>query len=142
MKSVAVGILIKDGQVLACQRKRTVRYPLKWEFPGGKIEPGESAREAVIRELEEELAIAAVPDRVLLTHDWTYREGAQDPAHEAHFQVTYFLIHQFTGEIQNRTFESVCWVTPAELQRMDILEGNREAIGLLLKQQAHEPTCP
>jgi 8-oxo-dGTP diphosphatase len=139
MKSVAVGIVMKGGQVLACQRKGTVRYPLKWEFPGGKIEPGESAREAVIRELNEELAIDAVPGPVLLTHEWTYGEGAQSPAHEAHFRVTYFLIQSFTGEIQNRTFESLRWVTPAELQQMDILEGNREAVALLLRQRAHEP---
>jgi len=40
MKEVAVGIMVRDGLVLACQRKRTMRYPLKWEFPGGKVEPG------------------------------------------------------------------------------------------------------
>ena len=137
MKRVAVGIIVKDGLVLACQRKKTVRYPLKWEFPGGKIEPGETAREAVIRELQEELAIEAVPDRILLTHDWTYSDGAPSPLHETHFQVTYFLIHAFSGELQNRTFESTRWVSPAELQTMDILEGNRQAVALLLQQPDH-----
>jgi 8-oxo-dGTP diphosphatase len=140
MKNVAVGIIMNNGQVLACQRKRTVRYPLKWEFPGGKIEPGETASEAVVRELQEELGIDAVPDRILLVHDWIYTEGAQSPVHEAHFNVTYFMIHAFTGKPENRTFESIRWVSPEELRSMDILEGNRQAVALLLQQPAHAPS--
>jgi 8-oxo-dGTP diphosphatase len=140
MKNVAVGIIMNNGRILACQRKRTVRYPLKWEFPGGKIEPGETAHEAVVRELQEELGIDAIPDRILLVHDWTYTEGAQSPVHEAHFRVTYFMIHAFTGEPENRTFESIRWVSPGELQSMDILEGNRQAVALLLQQPAHAPS--
>lgn len=142
MKRVAVGIIVKNGQVLACQRKKTVRYPLKWEFPGGKIEPGETAQEALIRELQEELGIEAVPDRILLTQDWTYDDGAQSPLHEAHFQVTYFLVHAYSGEVQNRTFESTRWVSPAQLSMMDILEGNRQAVALLLQQPGHAASQP
>ncbi|HXF99361.1 MAG TPA: NUDIX domain-containing protein, partial [Bacteroidota bacterium] len=46
MKEVSVGILLRNGHVLACQRKRSARYPLKWEFPGGKLEPGETPEDA------------------------------------------------------------------------------------------------
>ena len=59
MKEVAVGIILQDGNVLACQRKRDATYALKWEFPGGKLEPGETPEHALVRELHEELAIHA-----------------------------------------------------------------------------------
>ena len=54
MREVAVGILRGDGKVLACQRRRNAVYPLKWEFPGGKVEAGESPAEALRREVSVE----------------------------------------------------------------------------------------
>jgi 8-oxo-dGTP diphosphatase len=132
MKSVAVGIIMRGGLVLACQRKRSTRYPLKWEFPGGKIEPGENAREALVRELDEELTIDAVPGEEILTHEWTYREGTPDPRRDSTFRVTYFLVRSFSGEPVNLTFETIRWVPVEELASMDVLEGNRSAIALLL----------
>jgi 8-oxo-dGTP diphosphatase len=135
MKEVAVGIIMHQGQVLACQRKRTVRYPLKWEFPGGKLEPGETPRQALIRELREELTIDAEPDGELLTHEWVYHDGTANPENDAAYHVTYFLVPSYGGHISNQSFENIRWVTPAELEHMDILAGNREAVSLLLRRQ-------
>jgi 8-oxo-dGTP diphosphatase len=59
MKRVVAALIIKDDRILACQRTRHQAMPLKWEFPGGKIEDGEQPRDAMRRELEEELGIAA-----------------------------------------------------------------------------------
>jgi 8-oxo-dGTP diphosphatase len=134
MKEVAVGIILQGDNVLACQRKRTVRYPLKWEFPGGKIEPGETAREAVIRELREELDIEAVPDDILLTHEWVYGNGSSGSAGEGRYRVTYFIVRTFSGTPTNITFEDIRWVAPSALLAMDILEGNRQAVALLLER--------
>jgi 8-oxo-dGTP diphosphatase len=132
MKNVAVGIILSDGLVLACQRKRSVRYPLKWEFPGGKIEPGESPRSALIRELKEELEIDADPGALLLTQEWVYPESASPPGSaDGAFRVNYFIVRSFTGEMVNRTFEQIRWVRVDELPEMDVLEGNRPAIALL-----------
>ena len=139
MKHVAVGILLHDGLVLACQRKKTVRYPLKWEFPGGKIEQGETARQALVRELKEELDIDARPDSTLLTHDWTYPDTHPDHEEaERTFRITYFIVHQFSGQPVNRTFEEIRWVTPVELQAMDVLAGNHQAIELLIQQRRRD----
>jgi 8-oxo-dGTP diphosphatase len=138
MKHVAVGILLHNGRVLACQRKDTVRYPLKWEFPGGKIEAHESAREALIRELREELEIDAQPNGILLTHEWIYPEDAADPASDSAFRVTYFLVRHFSGDLHNNTFQEIRWVTPEDLQTMDVLAGNREAIRLLLQRRGQD----
>ncbi len=59
MKRVVAALIVKDDLILACQRTRHQVMPLKWEFPGGKIEEGEQPRDAMRRELEEELGIVA-----------------------------------------------------------------------------------
>lgn len=133
MKRVAVGVIVKDGFVLACQRRRLARYPLKWEFPGGKIEEDESPEEALMRELHEELSIHAFVDRKLFEQDWMYPNGVTDQKRDGAFRVSYFLIRSYTGELVNNAFEAIRWVSPVELLSMDILEGNREAIQVLVR---------
>ena len=56
---VVAAVIEQDGEILVCQRRRGSRHELKWEFPGGKVEPGEEPRAALIRELQEELKIDA-----------------------------------------------------------------------------------
>jgi 8-oxo-dGTP diphosphatase len=131
MKEVAVGIVIQDGQVLACQRKHDAAYPLKWEFPGGKLEEGESPAAALKRELREELGIDARVEREFHRAEWTYPAHASTP-NDGRFRVYYFLVRQFSGLPINHSFEQIRWVTPSELRRMDILEGNREAVEHLI----------
>ena len=131
MKHVAVGILWRDGTVLACQRKRGGAYPLKWEFPGGKIEQGESPQQALVRELREELAIDAVIGDEIHRQSWGY-PGYTPEGGTAVFDVIYFGVGSFTGEPVNRAFEQIRWVSPAALEGMDILEGNREAVRRLV----------
>lgn len=139
MKNVAVGIILRDGEVLACQRKQSARYPLKWEFPGGKTEPGETAEAALVRELREELSIHATIDRLFHTQEWTYEEGVSNPEREGSYRVFYFLIRSFAAEMRNHAFEQTRWVSPKELQSMDILEGNKEAVHLLIEYAKKQP---
>jgi 8-oxo-dGTP diphosphatase len=135
MKEVAVGILRSNGRVLACQRKRNAVYPLKWEFPGGKVERGESPLEALRRELREELGIEATPGVEIYRQEWVYPDGVADPKRDGAFRVFYFLVDQYTGVPENHAFEQIRWVTFAELSRLDILEGNREAVEKLLRDE-------
>ena len=135
MKEVAVGILRGDGKVLACQRRRDAVYPLKWEFPGGKVEAGESPAEALRRELREELGIEATPGAQIHRQEWVYPDGVEDPKKDGSFRVFYFLVDHYTGEPANHAFEVIRWVTFAELRRLDILEGNREAVEILLRDE-------
>jgi len=128
MKEVAVGIIVQQGLVLACQRKADVAYPLKWEFPGGKIEDGESPRQALRRELHEELDIDATIGAEFHRQEWDYSANGASGA----VRVFYLLVDSFRGQIFNRTFQQVRWVSAEELSRMDILEGNRETVNLLI----------
>jgi len=133
MKQVAVGIITKDGRVLVCQRQSAANYPLKWEFPGGKLEPSEVPEHALSRELHEELGVDAVIGPEFHRQEWIYGNSVSDPDNDGAFRVFYFLISSFSGMLTNKAFEQVRWVTPRELQNMDILEGNREAVNLLAR---------
>ncbi len=121
MTKVAVGILRRDGKILACQRKRGGRYELKWEFPGGKVEPGESILQCLARELREELSIGIHSiDRMEILSS-TYDDGGL-------YEVAYCSITGFDGEPKNNVFEELRWVTLQELRSLDNLEGNKDFI--------------
>ena len=124
MTRVAVGILRKDGKVLVCQRKKGGRYELKWEFPGGKVEPGETVLDCLNRELREELSIEmqAIERMELTTAD--YSDGGR-------FEVAYCSISEFIGEPINNVFEEIRWATLDELRTLDILEGNKDFVARL-----------
>lgn len=134
MRDVAVGILVRDGRILACQRKASARYGLKWEFPGGKIEAGESAHDALDRELHEELAIHVVHAESFHTQEWTYPDSAEG-VNDGRFRVQYFTVTAFEGEPINHVFAQIRWVTIHELSGLDILEGNRDAVALLRRSR-------
>jgi 8-oxo-dGTP diphosphatase len=132
MKQVAVGVLFNGEHVLACQRKRDARYPLKWEFPGGKVEIGESPEAAVVRELREELEINVAIGAEFHRQEWVYSDDGSDWKSDGKYRVSYFLVHSFSGTMVNHAFEQTRWVTLEELRGMDILEGNRKAVEILI----------
>jgi 8-oxo-dGTP diphosphatase len=117
MKRVVAGLIEKDGKLLVCQRTRHQTMPLKWEFPGGKIEEGEQPRDALRRELEEELGIlATVGDEVSrIQHE--YPNGGT-------VELRFFVVRKFEGEIENRIFRDIRWAPPTDLPRFDFLEAD------------------
>jgi 8-oxo-dGTP diphosphatase len=135
MTKVAVGILRRNGNILACQRKKGSRYELKWEFPGGKVEPGETFEQCLVRELSEELSIQIRHIDTVEIQRSQYDDGGA-------FEVAYCTITDFTGEIHNNVFEQVRWVTPAELALLDSLDGNKDIVRKLAGQNAGPKTSP
>lgn len=121
MTLVAVGILKKNGKILVCQRKRGSRYELKWEFPGGKLEPGESVEQCLQRELREELSLRVNAIDSIEIQQWHYDDGGK-------FEVAYCTVTDFMGEPQNHVFEEIRWVAPGDLPALDNLEGNKDII--------------
>ena len=102
---VAALILRPDAsptELLICQRKPDQPMSLKWEFPGGKVEDGETSEQALARELDEELGIhASIGPRIAaLRH--RYRNGGA-------IDLQFFLVSHFTGDLQNRIFNDVRW---------------------------------
>ena len=89
-------------EVLICQRKPDQPMSLKWEFPGGKIEPGEGSEDALARELNEELGITATIGRRVARVRHKYRNGGA-------IDLQFFLVNDFDGELENRIFNDMRW---------------------------------
>ena len=117
MIRVVAALIVRANEILICQRTRHQTKPLKWEFPGGKIEFGEQPRDALRRELEEELGIHAdVGDEVeRITH--TYEDGGT-------VELRFYVVRSFEREIENRIFRDVQWVDRARLPEYDFLEAD------------------
>lgn len=117
---VAVAILRReDGKILVGQRSPEKSWPLQWEFPGGKLEPGETALQALARELSEELGIEMLGARL-------YLRQTVDYSNLHSYDLSYFIVDRWRGEPRNRIFNQILWIYTTELQEFDILEGNRE----------------
>ena len=111
-----------DGRlILIGQRKPGGRHALKWEFPGGKVEPGEELRAALARELREELAIDAVIGPVIEAYDFRYRP-------ETLTRLTFFRVTEYSGEITNLDFSALAWETLENLPAYDFLAGDIEFV--------------
>ncbi len=135
MIRVVAGILRQGNRLLICQRHHSDRFPLKWEFPGGKLLPGESPEQALVRELEEELAVEVVMGNLIARTSHTYSvangaTGSPAPATSSQFEIFFFVVREFLGQPQNLAFEAIAWVEPQDLVKYDFLEAD---LGLVHK---------
>jgi 8-oxo-dGTP diphosphatase len=117
MTTVVAGILARDGKTLICRRRADQPHPLKWEFPGGKVEPGESPGQALTRELREELGIEAEPGGELMRYEFAY--PGKTP-----ILLIFLEAVNATGAVENRIFETIVWERREALANYDFLEGD------------------
>jgi 8-oxo-dGTP diphosphatase len=114
LRFVAAALIVREGQVLIGQRRPDQIMALKWEFPGGKIEPGETPQQALARELHEELGIRAVVGAAITRIRHNYRHGGA-------VDLQFFAVREFAGEIENHIFNEVRWVNLRDLTEYDFL---------------------
>jgi 8-oxo-dGTP diphosphatase len=128
MRTVVAALIVRDSRVLICQRKRGGSFPLKWEFPGGKVEPGENLETALVRELSEELGIIATIGREI------WRTTYQYPGKPEPLLVVSNLadVGVQIPKMDRESFEQISWVTPADLAGYDFLPANAEMIARLV----------
>lgn len=107
---VVAAVIERDGRILITRRPKGAHLEGFWEFPGGKPEPGETAREALIREVREELGAAFSPGERLAEVDWDYPDKR--------VRITFFR-GAITGEPRPLEGQQMEWVTPAELDRYE-----------------------
>jgi 8-oxo-dGTP diphosphatase len=119
MLQVVAAIIERDGRVLIGRRKPEQSHPLQWEFPGGKVEPGETPEQALARELAEELAVREVESREITRQEFTY--PGKDP-----IELIFYRIQSFTGEPENRVFHEMRWERRSALNALNFVEGDRD----------------
>ncbi len=123
---VVTALLLKDGAIMMCQRNEKKIYPLHWEFPGGKVEPGETMIQALQREIREELHVEIKDAEEWYEDTMTYSYGIT-------YHVTFFLVRSFLGEPVNTEFNAIDWITPPMIGSIQHLSGNAQIIEKLIK---------
>jgi 8-oxo-dGTP diphosphatase len=114
---VVAAVIERNGLVLIGQRRSEDRHPLKWEFPGGKVEDGEMPPEALRRELREELAIEAEIGPEITRYEYQY--PGRSPV-----LLIFYSVEAWTGAEQNLCFEQIRWAPRRGLTDYEFLEGD------------------
>jgi len=117
--TVVAAVIERDSRILIAQRKKDGAHPLKWEFPGGKVEVDEPPEAALVRELEEELAIQACIGAEIMRYEYQYPGAAP-------ILLIFYRVAAFEGEPVNLNFERIEWVEKERLGDFDFLEGDRD----------------
>ncbi len=115
--AVACGIVWRQDRFLATCRPSGKSHAGKWEFPGGKLEPGETPAEALVRELREELSLCAGRFALWRTVRHTYPEAT--------VELSFFQVTSFEGEPAPNDGQQLRWVTPEEALKLPFLEPDR-----------------
>lgn len=135
MKRVVAAIIVQNGRILVCQRTRHQTMPLKWEFPGGKIEEGEQPVQALQRELQEELGIDAEIGEEISRICHQYPTGAR-------VELRFFVVRNYRGELQNVIFHDMQWAERTQLPTFDFLEADLTLVKALSEGKLLGETTP
>ena len=127
---MAVGVVFnQEGQVLVGQRVVKDRYFAKWEFPGGKLEAGETVEQALIREFREEtdINIRSSAPLIIIEHDYPDRQ----------VRLHVHKVDEFNGEVRSVEGQALKWVSLDELEQLDFLQGNRPILEKLREKTVY-----
>jgi mutator protein MutT len=119
MVQVVAAIIERQGKILIGRRTAEQSHPLKWEFPGGKVEQGETPAQALDRELEEELGIRGAAGPEIANYEYTYTGRDR-------IRLFFFRVTEFQGEPLNLIFHEMRWEPAQNLSSFDFVEGDIE----------------
>jgi 8-oxo-dGTP diphosphatase len=136
MLTVVAALIQHEGKILACQRARSQKFELQWEFPGGKREEGETLPEALARELKEELGVSATIGREI------HRLRHQYASTGVPFELVFFAANAPADKIQNLEFERIEWRAPQSLPELNFLEADRDLVNKLASGEITLPSLP
>jgi 8-oxo-dGTP diphosphatase len=128
MLSVVAAVIESNGKILVCQRRRGDTFELLWEFPGGKVKAGETPRQALARELREELGAEAEIGAELFRTTHRYAELSEP------IQLTFFSASSNPDMIRNLVFEAMEWRAPETLLELNFLPADLEFIKVLARK--------
>jgi 8-oxo-dGTP diphosphatase len=120
---VCAAIVDGKGRVLIARRAPDKKLGGKWEFPGGKLEPGEELEAALVREIREELHVSIRVKSLLHVRPYVYPHG--------NVLILFYLCDSLTGEVKLTDHDEVRWCTVAELGELPLLPANEEALAKL-----------
>lgn len=118
---VVAAVIEREGLILIAQRKSGERHSLKWEFPGGKVERGETTVAALERELEEELTIQAHIGPEIIRYEYAYPNRTP-------ILLIFHRVEKFSGEPRNEIFEQIKWEQRPKLVEYDFLDGDADFV--------------
>jgi 8-oxo-dGTP diphosphatase len=123
---VSAAVIARGTKILVGQRRRGDRHALKWEFPGGKVEPGETPDQALVRELREELAIECKVGRQIAQYRHDYPKGIS-------VVLLFYVVADFEGEPTGKVFEQIQWAERTLLPDLDFVEGDIDFVQRLAR---------
>ena len=129
MLTVVAGLIEADGKFLVCQRRRGDAFELMWEFPGGKLQSGETPEVGLARELREELGVAAVVGAEVFRTRHRYAEMREE------IELMFFAVTAEAAAIRNVVFESMEWRAPEGLLELNFLPADREFVAKLARRE-------
>ena len=118
---VVGGIIIDKNKILIAQRSNQKEHPLKWEFPGGKIQENENPIEALKREIKEELSIDIKKSKFLLDYQYDYQDIKK-------IHLYFYKIDEYVGKVRNIEHNQLLWIQRNDLEKLDFLDGDRMII--------------
>ncbi len=127
--TVVAAVIERNGRILICQRRRGDRFELQWEFPGGKVQAGETPQRALVRELREELNVSAQIGREI------YRTRHHYAELDHGLELLFFAATLGPEPPRNLAFEQIVWAKRARLMDYDFLPADRELVGLLSRSK-------
>ena len=122
MITVVAALIRDNGKLLVCQRKRGTSFAMMWEFPGGKVKPGETLKQALVRELEEELGTQATIGSEVYRTQHRYAELSEP------IELIFFHAELNPRSVRNLVFEEILWREPSSLSELNFLPADKELI--------------